>query len=258
MKFSFKHNYLPRGTLLFAAAVLLLLSFGSSYYFAAKPSVKNEQKKLQDYLFKIQSDYESLLSDRVLMRKLVQQNESLGEFKWVAKKGYGLFAFVEIISGQYQLLFWNNQKILPPDADYNMADGEYFQRLANGYYVVVKKTIRLEGMSNNVIAYAMIPVLYQYEIETDYLLTHFAYDKEAINKISVSEAKTDFPIHALHKKNLFYINKKAHAATGPNDPVTATLRWLAFVLILAYVHFVAETFSTQKRITYAVLFLLSR
>ena len=86
-----------------------------------------------------------LLHDTTLMRKLVLKTESLDEFKNVAGKEYGVFLFAETISDNQDLLFWNNQKILPPDADFNLPDGEYFQQLDNGYYVIRKNNHEVFG-----------------------------------------------------------------------------------------------------------------
>jgi hypothetical protein len=71
----------PKRFLLFAAFILLALSFLSARYFQTKPSVYAEQKTLQHYIQQQQKDFQKLLQDSGLMRKLVQRNESLEEFK---------------------------------------------------------------------------------------------------------------------------------------------------------------------------------
>jgi exopolysaccharide biosynthesis protein len=104
----------PKRILLFCAIVLLLLSFVSSSYFSVQPSVKIEQKRLEQYIHRQQKNYERFLSDSQLMRRLVQQTEPLTEFKKIADKDYGIFLFAETVSGDQEMLFWNNQKIIPP------------------------------------------------------------------------------------------------------------------------------------------------
>ena len=92
------------------------------------------------------------------MRKLVQKKESLGEFKKIANKNYGFFLYAETLSEQGELVFWNNQNVLPTTNDLSLTEGEFFQRLSNGYYVIIKKRVQLSGMTNYVVAYALIPV----------------------------------------------------------------------------------------------------
>ena len=186
MKLFSNSRRLPKRSLLVAAIILLLLSLISSYYFKVQPSIGYEEKQLEHYLHTQQKDFYELLKDSVLIKKLVQQDESLADFNKVADKEYGIFLFAETLS-QYELLFWNNQKILPPNADFSMKDGADFQRLSNGHYLTIKKTIKLEGLTNNVSCYALIPVLYEYDLPTDYLVNHFPYSKSAINKIDISQ-----------------------------------------------------------------------
>jgi len=113
------HSRLPKRSLLFIAAGLFLLSFLSAWYFKVQPSIQHQQKLLQQYVDRQQKDAQQLLRDSNLMRKLVLKAESLNEFNQLYRKEYGLFLFAETISDNQDLLFWNNQKILPPVADFN-------------------------------------------------------------------------------------------------------------------------------------------
>ena len=203
MKLSVLHSRLPKRSLLFIAVGLFLLSFISAWYFKVQPSVQHQQKLLQQYVNKQLKDAKRLLQDSTLMRKLVLKTESLEELEEISKKDFGLFLFAETISDNQDLLFWNNQKILPPNADFTLADGYYFQHLENGHYVVNKRTLRFSGMSNNIIAYVLVPVLSQFYVETDYLVTSFVHNEDAINKISITNI-SNHPIKALDGANLLH------------------------------------------------------
>jgi two-component system nitrogen regulation sensor histidine kinase NtrY len=250
------HNHLPRRSLLFLAAALILMSFFSSWYFQVQPSITYQQKRLQRYIAKEEEDGMKLLADSNLMRRLILQTNSLEEMNMLSAKDYGVFLFAETISDNQDLLFWNSQKILPPVADFGLMDGEYFQRLTNGYYTVVKKTLRYSGMNNrSVVAYLLIPVLNQYYLEKYiYLPTEFVHDKEAITKIGIAKSKTDYPINALSGKPLFYVSKVTHSALDVTDDITVILRLAALLFILLYLHLGAESFS-RKRPVYGVVFL---
>ncbi|MFL5789458.1 MAG: hypothetical protein ACJ748_15470, partial [Flavisolibacter sp.] len=256
MSLSRIHNQVPRRNLLIFAAILFVLSYISAYYFQVKPSVEFQQKLLERYVVKEQKDANALLQDSNLMRKLVLKNESLEEFERVAGKNYGVFLFAETISDNQDLLFWNNQKILPPIADFSLDDGEYFQQLSNGYYIIQKTTLKFSGMSNNVIAYVLIPILNQYYLETNYLLTRFAHNKEAVNKISLSNTPTLFPITSVHGKRLFYIKRVAHVNVAVTDTLTIVLRLAALIFLLFYIHLVSESIVRRSRALYGWLFLV--
>jgi hypothetical protein len=153
LKISQLNILLPKRTLLLLALGLFLLSFITAYYFKIQPSINYQQKKLERYIQQQEKEAKSLLADTILMRKLVLQKESLEQFKFIEAKRFGFFLFAETISDNQNLLFWNSQKVLPPETDFNLRDGTYFQHLTNGYYVVRKTTLQLEGMTNNVVAY---------------------------------------------------------------------------------------------------------
>ncbi len=246
LNFLKKNKWLPKPALLFCAGILFILSFISSFYFQVNPSVEYEQKRLQNHINRQEADFRDFLENSVLMRKLVQNRESLEEYQSIAKKEYGIFLFAESLSADAELFFWSNQKVLPQHAGYNAEDGEYFQQLANGYYLVIRRTIALQGMTNKVVAYAMVPVLYQFDFQhSSYLRTHFEYDKDAINKIIISPERTDYRIRSLSKKVLFYIDRTTYTPIRQHDTITAFLRIIALIILLAYVHFLAVSFTKK-------------
>ena len=256
MKFSQIHNHLPKRSLLFTAVGLFLLSFLSAWYFRQSPSVGLEEKNLERYIHNQQNDINQLLQDTALMRKLVLQQEPLDDFRTVSTKDYGFFLFAETLSGEHDLLFWNNQKILPPVADFSVADGEYFQRLENGYYVIIKKRLQFDGMSSNINAYALIPIQHQYYLETDYLQTRFVHNEEAIRKIFISSQPTAFPINSINKNVLFYVGKKTYQTLAADDTLTIVLRLAALIFLLVFIHFIAEEIVIKNRARNGVVFLI--
>ena len=257
MKLSVLHSRLPKRSLLFIAVGLFLLSFISAWYFKVQPSIKHQQKLLQEYVNKQLKDANSLLKDSALMRKLVLKTESLNEIEKIAEEGFGIFLFAETISDNQDLLFWNNQKILPPVADFNLKDGYYFQRLENGYYVVNKTTLRFSGMTNNVIAYVLVPVLSQYYVETDYLVTSFVHDEDAINKISVTNTPSAHSIKSLQGEKLFYIKEVSHPYVTTTDLLTIVLRITGLIFLFVYTSLLAESIGIRTKPIYGIAFLVS-
>ena len=246
MKFPSLHNFrIPRRNLIFAAILLLLASLATSYYSHEVPSINSDVKALEHYVQKQQKDFNELTKDTLLMRKLVLDKESLEEFKQVAKKEYGFFLYAETLSDQGELLFWNNQKVLPSANDSSLSNGEYFQRLSNGYYVVEKKKIIVPGLSNHILAYGVIPVFYNYRTESAYLPQRFAHSETAAKKISISDVKTQYAVHSIHKKPLFFVARKAHTPELAADPITLLLRIGGLILLLSYIQFLSENITRR-------------
>ncbi|HEY6956318.1 MAG TPA: hypothetical protein VI385_13800, partial [Flavisolibacter sp.] len=249
------HSRLPKRSLLFIAVGLFFLSFLSAWYFKVQPSIKHQQKLLQKYIDKQLTDADALVHDSVLMRKLVLKTETLPEFESIRSKGYGLFLFAEEISDNQDIIFWNNQKILPPTVDFNAEDGYFFHRLANGSYVVNKTTLHFSGLSNNIVAYVMVPVLNQFYVPTDYLVTSFVHDEDAINKISITNDTAKYPITALNGRPLFGIKEVSHSNVTTTDLLTVVLRITALIFLFIYASLLAESIVTRSRALYGVIFL---
>ena len=246
MKKSIIHIFYTKYGLLVLAALLFFLSFVFNTYYSNKSVVSREKKLLQHYIREQQKDFQKVLSDSDLIRKLVQKKETLDEFKYVEAKKYGIYLLAESFFGDFDLLFWNDQLIVPDDHQNQLDDGEYFQHLTNGYYFVIKKTIALSGMSNKLLAYAMIPVQSKYFIETDYLPSEFAYSKNASQRVVIAGKVTDYPIQSESGKILFYLDRKVAPAITNNDTLTIGLRFAALILLVIFIHLLADS-TVRKR-----------
>jgi len=250
LKKRFHHIFLSRYGLLAMAVVVYLLSYLFNTPVAKDTSVGHERKQLSSYIQKHENDFLRLVQDTGLLRRLIQEEESLEEVKELIGKPYGFFLFAESISSQ-QMIFWNSQNIVPPPASYNSADGEYFYKLSNGYYVLVKKSFAIRGMSNKLWAAALIPVKYDYYINYEYLRPRFVYSHSAINKITITANKTGFPVTGLSGKALFYIDKKVNRAIPYNDTITIILRLIALAIFFVFAHFMAESVIKKHRSEWA-------
>lgn len=254
MKLSHLYSRFPKRSLLFAAVLLFFLAYLFSVYFFTEPSLQAERKNLQQYIQAQQKDFHQLIQDSVLMRRLLQQKESLKDFEKLDAKPYGIFLFAETLGSTPQFLFWNDHKLIPPDADFNKPDGEYSGWEKNGYYVAEKRTIRLSGISSNMIAYALIPVMSKFNIKSSYLFEHFAHNAEAHHKIVIDTTRTSYPIQTVKGKTLFYINKKGGDAPV-NSMLSIVFQVAAIILLLAYVHFMAEAVIRRRGTLAGILFL---
>ncbi len=249
--------------LLLLAAFLFVFSLGFNTLYSNKTSVSREVRLLEKYLHHQQNDFSDFLQDTSLIRQLYEKKESLSDFDKLAAKKYGIFLISLNSFGETDTHFWNTQLVLPPSETYELTDGEYPEHLENGYYLTIKKTIALPGISDQVMVYAMIPVESDFFIETDYLPQRFAYSRTAAKRVMISNSQTDFPVHSFSGKTVFYLqrNLKTSGSVPYNNTWTIVLRMSALFFLLIFFHLRAETVSSKKgalkSIGLLTLFLLS-
>ena len=246
MKVNFRHILFSRYSLLALAIISFILSFVFNSYYTRVSSVNHEKKSLVRYVQRQESDFNEFTRDSVLLRKLVQNRESLDEFKKIEEKEYGIYIVAESVFGTQQMVFWSNQNVVPPPISYNFSDGEYFKVLDNGYYIIIKKYFALSGMSNRLWVYAMIPVKSRYYIESQFLNDQFAYSKTAHKRITISSGPTNYPIAGYSGKILFYIDRKPSSAIPYNDTLTVILRLLALCFFFVFAHTMAESVTREQ------------
>ena len=246
MKIFRLYTHLPKRTLLVAAGVLVAVSFFTAWFFQSKPSVEQQQKLLQRYINEQLSDAAELLKDTALLHKMVLHKESPQEFEKLQEKKYGLFLFAGTTSDNQNWLYWNNQQMIPPPADFSLPEGIYFYPLRNGYYIIRKTRLDLQGVSDNMIGYVLVPVLYRYFLETPASQTGFAHSHDAVKKINLSQQPTEFPIYSSDGQILFYVTKAGAVGKPYAEPVTLILRLLALTLLLVYLHLVIETINRKR------------
>ncbi len=246
MKPLFRNILLNKYTLL----VLFILFFGFSLVFnklySNRSLVTRETRLADTYIKDQEKDFHSFLRDTGLIRKLISNKESLHEFTRIAQKKYGIFIFSVSTFGNTEMKFWSDQAILPPADTYQSADGEYFRKLSNGKYFIIKRTISSGGMAGKQVCFAMIPVFHKFFIETDYLPESFVFSNTAEKRVQIVDHPTAFPVATGSGKVLFYLDKKTNAAVPYNDTMTIILRIGSLIFLFLFIHGLAETTARRK------------
>ncbi len=256
MKRFLQNILLRKYSLLALAIVLFILSFVFNKLYTNRSSVAKEGRLAEKYITGRQQDFSSFLQDTLLIRKLVEKKESLQEFNRVSTKRYGIFLYRGDDLGNVWMSFWSDQLVLPPPDIHAREDGEYFLRLLNGYYVVVKQTLSLNGIAEKILSYAMIPVRSSFFIETEYLPQEFFFSGSAEKRVLISEKNTEFPVKAESGKVLFYLDKKASGAVPYNDRRTILLRLGALLALFLFIHLLVESVAGKNRSWRAVGLLM--
>jgi signal transduction histidine kinase len=241
-----RHILFSKYSLLFLATVLFTLSFIFTKLYTNRSSVTREVRLLEQYINRHEDNFNHFLTDTSLIRKLIEKRESLDDFNHLAAKPYGIFLYRANDFGGVNMTFWNDQLAVPPTEVFAAEDGEYFHELSNGSYITVKKTISINGVSDKILAFAMIPVWSEFFIETDYLPRKFAYSSTAAKRVMISKKETAFPVISPSGKQLFYLDKKVSGAVPYNDRPTIFLRLGGVVLLFLFLQLLSESVAKRR------------
>lgn len=241
MKSLLLHKGLRRYGLLVLAAVFFLLSFLFNKLYTSRTSAGREARLASNYIQEHEKDFEGFIRDTALIGRLVNSAESLSEFEQLEKKKYGIFLYAINQFGEQEMKFWSNQLAVPPSDLLQAQDGEYFRKLPNGWYVLIRKTLPAGDTLSGILSFAVIPVESEFFVTNEYLPQKFAYSKDAGKRVKISDGKaTDFPIKSSKGQTLFYLDKKVTMSVPFNDRQTLLLRFAGVLALFFFIHILAE------------------
>lgn len=245
MKPIIRNNLIWKFSLLLAAAFFFVLSFVFNKLYTNRSSVAEEVKHAEEYLHRQEKDFNRFIEDTSFIFRLVENKESITELEKFAGKKYGVFIYKVNAQGTLSLSAWNNQLVLPPAETFSSGDLEEWMRLSNGHYLVIKRSVDLSTYP--VVAYALIPVRSDFFLETEYLPQKFVYSNTADNRVVLSKSVTEFPVKSLSGKILYYLDKKTSGAVPYNNRLTIILRFSGLLLLLLFIHLVAESLASRRK-----------
>ena len=124
----------PHGWLV-GAVSLYLLSFLFTGSFSPTRSLKLEISKLENYIHIEQTEFNSLVADTSLIKRLAQKTATASEFNELIKKSTGLFVFNKSISG-LNLSFGAIKKYILLMTSSAETIQLYFKQVENGEWVL--------------------------------------------------------------------------------------------------------------------------
>lgn len=246
MKPSLKNILFGKYTILALGVILFTFSFVFNKLYSNRSFVANEVNRAELYLKKHSKDFKEFLKDTSLITELINGKESLKEFDDLAKKDYGIFLYSINQFGERNMRFWSDHLVVPDDDILSMNDGEDFLKLSNGWYYIIRQTIKGFENSADLLAFALIPVRSKFFIETDYLPEKFVYSDQTDKRVDLVESPTPFGVKTPEGKTLFYLEKKKYGSVAYNDKTTLLLRFGGLILLLIFLHLVSEWVSAKK------------
>ena len=246
------------GYLLILAGWLLTFSYLFQYYWSYTSAPEQVKKTIQKAIQKREKDFTKLLTDSSMLLKLQTGKADLETMEMFVNKDYYIFIASDGEDG-FQTRFWNTQAILPSLELWQRTDGIWLEQLINGYYTVIKKTIKpLKGNTYKVIA--LIPVKWNYFVTAPYINNGFAYINGIDNYYSISDvAKTRLEVKSTDGTTLFWL-KEQNNLPQPLNTTTILLRLLFMFCLLLFLHkaavMVAEYYTFPAGLAFLITVLL--
>lgn len=264
MKLIYKNIFGGRNAyLLVFAAFFILLSFVIDTYWG-KTSGLGIQQTIQSDIQQKQKDFISFYKDTDVLHKLINKQYSAEDLQQLTEKKYFIFIYQsdkQDTSSEDIPVFWNTQIVQPDDVTISNTDSNYVSLLANGWYVINKKTIT-ENDSTFYKIISLIPIKWDYYIQNKYLRNAFVAtgndgDDDTENQYEISTRPDKIAIKSIDGQILFYLHKTNARPILHNNPVALWMRIFAMLLVLLYLHATANYLVVKKGMWtgFAFLFL---
>ena len=242
------------GYLLVIAASLILFSFIIDSYWNGT-SISGIQKTIQKDIQQKQKDFIEIYKDSGVLSQLINKKYSEELLQKFTNKKYFFFIYRSDTASTYLPVFWNTQVIQPDENILAATDSGYTSLLVNGWYVINIKTISLKNVGYKIIS--LIPVKWDYYVQNKYLQNSFTAISGIDDKYEISMRPQQTVVKDIDGHALFYLNKTTANTIRQNNIVSLWLRIIAAVLVLLYIHVVANFYVAKKGIWkgFAFLFL---
>lgn len=243
----------PHGWLV-GAVILYLLSFLFTQSFSPGRSINYEISRLEEYVRSKQKEFNTLVADTAHIKRLASKNYTKAELGRLTSKDNptGIFVYKKDFGGG-ELKFWNSQNSFPPNEIFSFPDTAYFTQTSNGFYICLKSTFGLRAKHDSIATIGMIPIMYQYFSS---LPPRFAYSKTASSRILISGLPTDYAVTGLTNNIKFYVLPVITPASAKIS-VSIIFRLIAILLLLVYIHFIAERIARQNGFWKGLVFLIA-
>ncbi|HVU84943.1 MAG TPA: hypothetical protein VHC50_08885, partial [Puia sp.] len=252
---AFLKNFLRRNVYLFLAGIILFLgAWLINIYLSGTSTTRTLRNSIESFLHEREFDFQKLLNDQNLIRRLSDKNYSLEELDKLMEKQYGILIYERNHPFSEHLTFWSDQSSVLPDSVLLKPDGDYFETLSNGQFEVIKHTFsQINPYPLTVLA--LIPVRWQYYISPENLPPEFVGFPSAENRVRISLTPTEFPVKNLDGKPLFYLQKTESYHVAKYSIALLLVVLIAVLVLLVIVHNMAHAIAERYGRLTGILFL---
>jgi len=249
---SFKQAAYKHGYLVITAAWLYTLSFIFINYWSYHSSPQKVRNKLENRLQAMERRFDAIAADTATLSSLLSPAKNITN---PVTEDMGLFLYrmrgSEIAP---DIAYWNTNRIYINSDDLYRKDNRYFVEYQNGDFEMIKRTIALRGQTFAV--FAMLPVRWSYFIQNKYLRSDFAGHTGLDEQYEISSNANALPVYSVSGAEMFRIELKPGKSFISYDVITVILRVLSIILLLIFLHTIAQELVGLYRFKTGFIFLL--
>ncbi len=236
-----------------AGIVLFFAAYIINNYLSGLSTTRILRNSIESFLQERESDFQQLLKDENLIRRLSDKNYSRTDLDNLMDKQYGILIYERNHPFSEHLTFWSDQSSVLPDSMLLKADGNYFVNLSNGQFEIIKHSFEVVPYPLTVIA--LIPVRWQYYISPENLKPEFVGFPSAEKRVRISLTPTPFPVKNLGRETLFYLQRTESYHVAKYSLVLLLVVFVGVLVLLVIVHNMAHAIAEKYDRIAGILFL---
>jgi len=226
-----------QGYLLLIAAWLYTLSFIFTNYWSYYASPDRVKYKLEQRIHAEEKKMDLLSADTAIIRSLLNRDAN-STASSVESAAFGVFIYSIPKKGLPQLQYWSTNKMEVPESELNKLPGTSFNTTPHGSFIVSKRLMVLDSKRYSV--FTVLPIKSTYFIQNKYFHSDFAAFPGLSNQYEISSSNNALPVNSMKGQYLFSVQLIEGKSFIEYDTVTIVLRVIAIMLLLFFLHLVAE------------------
>ncbi|HET9057997.1 MAG TPA: HAMP domain-containing sensor histidine kinase [Chitinophagaceae bacterium] len=250
----FKIFFYRQVYLLIVAGWLFTISLFFNNYWSGTSTLKNAHRLLETDIQKKEKEINALLRDSVLIHSLIAAQYNVSVSDAMIAKPYYVFIYSGADTLGFKMLYWNTSLIQPTEEQLNR-DGVFYERMSNGDYVAVSR-----NLVNNDKAYkfiALIPVRWNYFINTDYLQNNFIINPALEKKFEITSTGGGLSVTSITGTPLFNLKSKTYTPIPHLSWWTIAFKLAGAMFVLYFIQLVAVWLVINRARSTGVIFLFS-
>ncbi len=252
----FLKNFLLRNIYLILAGVFLFVAaFGINAYLSGNSTTRILRNSIESFLQERENDFQKLIRNELLIRRLSDKNYSLTELNDLMDKQYGILIYERNHPYSEHLTFWSDQSSVLPDSVLSKPDGNYFVSLSNGQFEIIKHSFN-QMLPYPLTVIALIPVRRQYFISTENLKPAFVGFSSAENRVRITAGPSPFPVRNRQGETLFYLVKTVSYHAAKYSLLLLMVVFTGVLLLLVVIHNMAHALVERYGRLAGIVFLV--
>lgn len=202
-------------------------------------------RKMERYIHAAEKDFFEECADLGFILRLYNNSYPEDELKRLQKKPYALFVYRNLTDAERELRFWSANYAFPAPEHFQLpAETGIPLTLGNGTFEFCKKTIQVNNTSITIAC--LIPIVWEYFIENDYLKKSFVGVPDMEKKYEVSPTPKILSVKNGSGQILVYLDKKKGVRNTGYSSFVVITRLLSVMLVIAFIYFLASVVAKKK------------